>query len=414
MSESNPVDEPSLNPYESPRGLSEFANTRPRRPLPRNVKLLGWASLLNDTASEMVYPLLPKFLIEVLKGTTTHLGVLEGFAESTASLLKLWSGGWSDRAGRRKGFVVFGYSAAALTRPLIGLIAFPWQLIALRIMDRIGKGIRTAPRDAMIADATEPDSRGRAFGFHRAMDHLGAALGPLLALLFLWIWPDQLRVLFMLAVVPAIFVVLIVTLGLRETGVVKRAEARPPLTLAPFDRNFRWYLLSLLIFTLGNSSDLFLLKRAEELGVSTQGVVLLWLVFHLVKSLGNVLAGRLTDRVGPRPMIWAGWFVYAAAYLAFAFANAEWQIWALFLVYGIFYSLTEPAEKTLVANLVGPERKGLAFGWFNLTIGIGALPANIFFGWLYQHHGPLAAFGSGAGLAFFAALLLLAVRPKNK
>ena len=374
---------------------------------------MSLVSLLNDTSSEIIYPLLPTFLKDVLKGTTTDLGMLEGFAESTASLLKLWSGGWSDRAGRRKAFVVFGYSAAALTRPVIGLVMFPWQLIALRIGDRIGKGIRTAPRDAMIADVTDPDSRGRAFGFHRAMDHLGAALGPLLALLFLSIWPNQMRVLFMLALLPAIPVVLIVAFGLRETGVVTRVEARPPFTLKPFDRNFRLYLLSLLIFTLGNSSDLFLLQRGQELGISTKEGVALWLVFHLVKSFGNFRAGKLTDRIGPRPMIWAGWFVYAAAYLAFAFANAAWQIWALFLVYGVFYSLTEPAEKTLVASLVGPERKGLAFGWFNLTIGIGALPANIFFGWLYQHHGPLAAFGSGAGLAFAAALMLLAVRPQQ-
>ena len=213
---------------------------------------------------------------------------------------------------------------------------------------------------------------------------------------------------------PAIPVVLIVAFGLRETGVVTRVEARPPFTLKPFDLNFRLYLLSLLIFTLGNSSDLFLLQRGQELGISTKEGVALWLVFHLVKSFGNFRAGKLTDRIGPRPMIWAGWFVYAAAYLAFAFANAAWQIWALFLVYGVFYSLTEPAEKTLVASLVGPERKGLAFGWFNLTIGIGALPANIFFGWLYQHYGPLAAFGSGAGLAFAAALLLLAVRPQQE
>lgn len=378
------------------------------QPLPRNVKLLGWASFLNDVASEMIYPLLPKFLLEVLGGNKFWLGLIEGAAESISSLLRPWAGGWSDRADGRKKFVVFGYSLAALLRPLLAIITAPWQLFGLRIGDRIGKGIRTPPRDAMIADSTAPEIRGRAFGFHRGMDHLGAAVGPLLAAAFLWFWPGELRTLFLWTLLPGALVVILLWLGLREP---KRSEQqsrqRLNWTLKPFGRNFRIYLVALAIFTLGNSSDAFLLVRAGELGVATWTLPILWTVFHLAKSGGNMLAGRLVDRVGPRPMILLGWLFYAGIYAAFAFATSAWQVWALFLAYAVFYSITEPAEKTLVANLVGPEQRGLAFGWFNFAIGIATLPASLMFGALYQAWGPLAAFGTGAGLALVAAALLL-------
>lgn len=377
------------------------------QPLPRNVKLLGWASFLNDVASEMVYPLLPKFLLEVLGGNKFWLGVIEGAAESISSLLRPWAGGWSDRAASRKKFVVFGYSLAALLRPLLAVITAPWQLFGVRIGDRIGKGIRTPPRDAMIADSTAPEIRGRAFGFHRGMDHLGAAVGPLLAAAFLWFWPGELRTLFLWTLLPGVLVVILLWLGLREP---KRGEQqskpRGTWTLKPFGRNFRLYLAALAIFTLGNSSDAFLLVRAGELGVATWALPILWTVFHLAKSGGNMLAGRLVDRVGPRPMILLGWLFYAGIYAAFALAASAWQIWVLFLAYAVFYAVTEPAEKTLVANLVGPEQRGLAFGWFNFAIGIATLPASLMFGALYQAWGPLAAFGTGAGLALVAAAML--------
>ena len=188
-----------------------------RPPLHRNVKLLGWASCLNDIASEMIYPLLPQFLITVLGGNRFYLGIIEGVAESGASLLKLWSGAWTDRAGRRRGFVIIGYAMAAVARPLVGLVLVPWQLFVVRTGDRIGKGIRTSPRDAMIADSTDPDFRGRAFGFHRAMDHLGAAIGPVLAAVFLWLWPGELRTLFLLTILPGMVVVGLLVMGLRET-----------------------------------------------------------------------------------------------------------------------------------------------------------------------------------------------------
>jgi MFS family permease len=398
---------------------------RPSR-LPRNVKVLGWASLLNDVASEMIYPLLSTFLINVLGGTTTWLGIIDGTAESISSFVKLWSGGRSDRGGRRKGFVLFGYGIANLARPLTGIIAFPWQLFGVRVADRIGKGVRTPPRDALIADSTEAAIRGRAFGFHRAMDHLGAAIGPLLAAVFLWFWPGAMRELFLLTLVPGALVVVLLLVGLRErerpragSAADGSKETETPAgaasvrggqwSLRPFDRSFRLYLLALVVFTLGNSSDLFLLTRAAELGVDVWLLPILWCMFGLVKSGGNMFAGRVVDRVGPRPMILLGWLFYAAIYLAFGLATAAWHVWTLFIAYAVFYAITEPAEKTLVANLVAPEHRGLAYGWFNCAIGIATLPASLIFGVLYGsfgESGPLIAFGSGAGLALAAALLL--------
>jgi MFS family permease len=389
---------------------SPLPDTTTRQPLPRNVKVLGGASLLNDTASEMIFPLLPNFLLTILGGNRFYLGVIEGAADSVASLLKLWSGGRSDQAGRRKGFVLFGYSLAALTRPLIGVIVAPWQLFLVRFGDRIGKGIRTSPRDALIADSTDPSMRGRAFGFHRAMDHLGAAIGPLLAAGFLFLWPDHLRTLFLLTIVPGLLVVCLLVFGLRETPATEPPQERLHLTLKPFDQNFRRYLLALVVFTLGNSSDAFLLVRAGELGVPVAMLPLLWCAFHVVKSSSNLLLGRAVDKFGPRPFIFLGWLVYAGVYLAFALATSAWEAWAYFLCYALFFGLTEPAEKTLVANLVGNERKGLAYGWYNFAIGIATLPSSLIFGALYQFCGPLVAFGWGAALALVAGILMLGVK----
>ncbi len=383
-------------------------------PLHRNVKLLGWASCLNDIASEMIFPLLPQFLLVMLGGNRFYLGIIEGAADSVASLLKLWSGAWSDRAGHRRGFVLFGYALAAFSRPLIGLVTAPWQLFAVRIGDRVGKGIRTSPRDAMIADSTNPESRGRAFGFHRGMDHLGAAIGPMLATAFLWIWPNQMRLMFLLTLIPGLMVVLILFWGLRESSTPsqKPSDEKQPFqfSLRPQGRDFRIFLIALIVFSLGNSSDAFLLVRAEELGVAVVYLPLLWFGFHVVKSLGNVLFGRVVDKVGARLPLVLGWLIYAAIYVAFAFATSAWQAWTFFLLYGVYYALTEPSEKTLVANLVGSDQKGVAFGWYNLAIGVAAFPASLLFGWLYQDFGPVVAFGWGASLAIVAVVLLLTVR----
>lgn len=408
------------------------APVRSKPVLPGNVRILGAASLLNDVASEMIFPLLPGFLLTLAAGNKFYLGIIEGLADSVASLLKLWSGAWSDRAGRRKGFVVLGYSLAALIRPWVGVISATWQLALIRVGDRIGKGIRTSPRDALIAESCAPELRGRAFGFHRAMDHLGAAIGPILATAFLWFWPDQIRTLFLLALIPGLAVTVLVLFGLQEPPKDPAVASTESSGLSPdspresearlfsfrgfgqFDSNFRRFLLALLIFSLGNSSDAFLLLRAEELGVPRMMLPVLWCLFHLMKSASNVWCGNGVDRFGPTWFILTGWGLYAAVYLGFAMATNAWQVCVLFLGYSLFYGLTEPAEKTLVALLAGPERKGLAFGWFNFSIGISTLPASLLFGAIYQQFGPFAAFGTGAGLALVAAIVVGTVKVPAK
>ena len=388
----------------------------PAKPaLPRNVRLLGWASLLNDVASEAVFPLLPQFLSSMSPGGKLALGLIEGYADSAASLLKLWAGAWSDRSGRRRAFVIGGYGIAGLVRPLIGLAVAPWHVFVARTVDRIGKGIRTAPRDALLADAASPETRGRVFAFHRSMDHLGAAVGPVLATIFLLAWPGRLRELFLWTLVPGLAVVMLLVVGLRESSAPRASETPLRLTLRPFDRNFRLYLASLVLFTLGNSSDAFLLVRAGELGVPTPYLPLLWFAFHVVKSVGTYLSGPAIDRLGPRPLILGGWAMYAALYAIFAVITTAAQMWGAFLAYGVFYALAEPAEKTLVAQLVERRHRGLAYGWFNSAIGITALPASVIFGWLYQSFGATTAFGCGAALAVAAAAVLSMVRtpPRN-
>ena len=370
--------------------------------------------MLQDVAGEMIFPLLPG-LMKSLTGSAAvigvYLGLMEGAADAIASVLKLWSGGWSDRVGQRKQFVVWGYSLPALARPLMGLAVAPWQLLAIRIGDRIGKGIRTAPRDALIAESTAPDQRGWAFGFHRGMDHVGAMVGPLIAFVFLYFWPGELRILCLLTIIPGLMVLALVTYGLREEPRAKvEAAQKFQFSLRPFDGNFRLYLVSLTVFTLGNSSDAFLLLRAGELGVDKTLLPILWFALHVVKSSGAMLVGRWLHVLGLRRSIIAGWLVYGLVYLAFGFATTAWQVWALFLVYGIFYALTEPAEKTLVAGLVTGEKKGLAYGWYNFAIGIAALPASLIFGILDDQLGALAAFGFGAAMAAFAMILLARVR----
>jgi MFS family permease len=383
--------------------------------LPRNVRLLGVTSLLNDIASELIVPLLPVFVEQVLKAGKSTIGLMDGIADAAASLLKLFSGSWSDRAGSRKGFVVAGYAIAIFARPLMAISTAPWHLVATRTADRVGKGIRTAPRDALIADSTALAIRGRAFGFHRAMDHLGAAIGPLLAWGFLELWPTQLRTLFALSVLPGLIILPLLVIGLREqpveTGPVPRE--RFTLSLKPFDLRFRLYLAALAVFTLGNSTDLLLLARARELGLDAAYLPLLWMVFHLCKSVGNVYGGRAVDRAGSRPVLFAGWLWYAAIYVGFALASDVWAVWVLFPLYAVHYALAEPAEKALAVELAGNVGKGLALGWFSFVMGVATLPASVLGGVLYDRYGAAAAFGAGAALAVAACAILAMVRRRD-
>jgi MFS family permease len=371
-----------------------------------NVLAFGVVSFLTDVSSEMIYPLLPLFLTAVLGAGPAFLGAIEGIAESTSALLKLVSGKLSDRVSRRKPLVVAGYGLSALARPLIALATAPAFVLAVRFCDRIGKGVRTSPRDALIADSVEPELRGRAYGFHRSMDHAGALLGPLLAAGLLGWFGFELRTVFWCAAIPGVLAVALLLVGVREQPRPVAATRDAGRALLPRGQ-LRTYLLILLLFTLGNSSDAFLLLRAGELGITPTLLPLLWAFFHLVKMLGAFPFGALSDRIGRRGVIVAGWGVYAAAYLGFALATEPWHIWLLFAGYGIFYGLTEGAEKALIADLAPEAERGGAFGWFNATIGLGALPASLLFGALWQWFGPLAAFGCGAALAAVAAGLLL-------
>jgi MFS family permease len=386
-----------------------------RRRLGANVVTLGAVSLLTDVASEMIYPLLPLFLTSVLLAGPAALGAIEGVAESTAALVKLGAGLRSDRVRRRKPLIVAGYGLAAVARPLIALASSFGFVLLIRFVDRVGKGLRGAPRDALIADSVDASLRGRAFGLQRSMDHAGALIGPLVAAMLLAGGRCDLRTVFALAAIPGLAGVALVVWRVRETA----ATADPADKTAPTARRLgavptgplRRYLLVLLLFTLGNSSDAFLLLRAGDLGVAPAQLPLLWAFFHVIKAAAAMPFGALSDRLDRRTLIIAGWGVYALVYLGFARADAAWQVWTLFAAYGLYYGLTEGTEKALLSDLAPPHARGGAFGWQAFTLGVGALPASLIFGALWQGAGVAWAFGVGAVLAGAAAVLLWVLVP---
>jgi MFS family permease len=377
-----------------------------------NVLIFGLVSFFTDVSSEMIYPLLPLFLTTVLGGGPAFLGVIEGVAESTASLLKLFSGVISDRVANRKRLVLAGYGISSLARPLVAVATTPLAVLFVRFADRVGKGVRTSPRDALIADTTDPAVRGKAFGFHRAMDHAGAIVGPLTATFLLTWMVTDLRTVFWLAAIPGVIAVLLIAAKVHEAE-RKRPTGGGFLQVISRGR-LRSYLAIVFLFTLGNSSDAFLLLRAGHLGVTPARVPLLWTFFHLVKMLASTPFGVFSDRIGRRPIVIAGWGVYALAYAGFAHATTELHIWLLFAFYGLFYGLTEGVEKAFVADLAAPRERGAAFGWYNCAVGAGALPASLLFGFIWQRFGVVTAFYCGASFAALAALaLLVLVKPAD-
>jgi MFS family permease len=387
--------------------------------LPREVRTLGLVSLLTDASSEMIFPLLPAFLSGPLRAGPRFLGLVEGIAEATATAFKVLSGRLADRLPRRKPLIVAGYSLSSAARPLIAAATAPWHVLLLRFLDRVGKGTRGAPRDALMADVTAADERGRAFGFQRAMDHAGAVIGPLLAAALLAMGAP-LRLVFAAAAVPALASVLVLLFALRERGAPPPAPAPglEPAAGAPGDtpvageRGLRAYLAVLALFTLGNSSDAFLLLRAQELGLALPLVPLLWTFHHVVKAAAGTHGGLLSDRIGRRRAILSGWALYAAAYLGFAAASAPWHMWPLFALYGAFHALTEGPERALVADLAQAHGRGRAFGLFHAVSGAMALPASLLTGALWHVYGPAVALLVGAALAAAAALGLWSVVPE--
>ncbi len=378
------------------------------RQLPRTVWLIGLLSLLNDSASEMLYPLIPLYLASVLMAGPRALGIIEGIAEATASLLKLFSGVIVDRTRRSKPWIVFGYGLAGLGRPLIAFVSsWPWLLV-IRFTDRVGKGLRSSPRDALLAASAGPDRRGLAFGLHRAMDNAGAVVGPLLAFALLGAGVE-LKQVFLWSIVPAILCV-VLALAIREPPLAPRAAAPRPFDWRMRDLPpvYKRYLVVVGLFTLGNSSNMFLLLRAHELGVPQAQIPLLWAAVSVVAMLFSTPLSALSDRYGRERLLVGGYLAYAGFYFVLGgLGQGGLLLYGLFAFYGLFLAATEGVEKALVADLAPEERRGTAFGWFNLIAGITLLPASVIFGGLYQAASPLLAFGFSGGCAALAALLLL-------
>lgn len=390
---------------------SADAPSAPPPALPRQVLALGWVSLLTDAASDMIYPLLPAFLMS-LGGGATALGWVEGVAEGVSAIVKLMSGRASDKSGKRRRLVMLGYGVSAAARPFFALAMAPWHAVLVRTADRVGKGVRGPPRDAILASAVGASQRGHAFGFHRMMDNFGGVLGPALAFLFLRLAEVPIRTMFVLSVVPGALSVLVILLFVKEPASENATEhgARatatepiaPPTTALP--RGAVRYLAVLGVFALASSGDLFLMRRLTDLGMHLSLVPLAWVSLNLGKGLLNVPGGRASDRYGRRRVLAIAWVLYAATYAGFALAPSWPVAWLLIAVYAAHYGLAEGGQRALLAEYVSPEMRGRVFGIQLAIEGLMVLPANVVFGWIYDNVGAPAAFAGGGAIAFVAAL----------
>ena len=412
-----------------------MSSSDPQRRIPRPVWFLGFTSLFTDAATEIIYPLLPVYLRQVLGASATSLGIIEGVAEGVNSLLKLISGWLADRRTRRRPLVIIGYAISSVARPLIALTTAWQQVLLIRALDRTGKGIRGAPRDAMLARFATASSRGRIFGFHRAMDHTGAIVGPLIATIFLFFFPGEYRTLFLLTAIPGAAAVAMLfwvqepdadirsdppaapTKQLHERGSqapsLSAARNIEPQGRSPLPGRLYAVLGIILLFSLGNSADAFLLLRLTDALGSAALIPLLWAGLHVVKASLSTWGGGLSDRLGRKRVIVIGWAIYALVYLGFATATSAIVFVAWFLFYGVYFALAEGSEKALVADLTPPARHGAAFGLYNAALGVGTLAASVAFGFFYDRFGAPIAFGIGAALAAIAALLLVVVPMPN-
>jgi MFS family permease len=385
--------------------LSRLIGSRPR--LPRPVWLVSWTSFFTDTASEAVYPIMPLYLTRTLGGTAMAIGVIEGAAEALNSALKILSGRLSDRWSARKPFVVAGYSISTAARPMVALATSWPHVLVVRLTDRVGKGIRAAPRDALLASWAAPEIRGYVFGLHRSMDHAGAIVGPLLASLFLWFFPEQFRTLFALTIIPGLIAVAMLlpvpdSAALPQPALHESEDAGS----TPLGARFSRYLGVLLLFSLGNSTDAFLLLRLSEVGVGAAWIPIAWAALHVVKAVVSPIGGHLSDRMSRRSVIASGWLVYAIVYGGFALADTMPTLIPLFLAYGLYYGLTEGVEKAVVADLAPPGRRGAAFGAYHAVIGFGALAASLLFAGVWKLAGAPTAFAVGGALALISSGLL--------
>jgi len=402
-----------------PQDHGDVAGAAAQPGLSPTVKRLGIVSLLSDVSSEMVYPLNPIFLTRVLGAPPWALGLIEGIAESTASLLKLYSGWLSDRMGRRKPLAVVGYGLGAVGKPLIAMATGWGYVLVARFVDRLGKGLRTAPRDALIAENCPEDQRGRAFGFHRAMDTTGAVLGPLAGF---WLVSTLLSgsethrfvMLYWIAFVPGVLATAVLAVGVREARAATAASERRMLpSLRGLSRGMRWYLAIVAVFSIGNSSDAFLILRAQQdMGIPTQSIFLLYTVFNVVEAIMGYGVGVLSDRLGRRPLVALGWGVFSATYLGFAFLGGPIAAVGLFVLYGFYYTLTQGVQRALAVDLANPLRRATEIGAFHMVVGVSALPATQLAGVLYgmDHRLPFVV----GALAAAAAAILMLVIPLDK
>ncbi len=398
--------------------MTTTTKTSPLARLHPNIWILSAASFLTDVSTEMLTNLLPLFLANVLGVRTAVIGLIDGVAETTASLVKIYSGSLSDKSGRRKPLVVFGYGFSSFSKPFLYFASTWGWVLGVRFADRVGKGIRTAPRDALLAGSTAPEQRGLAFGLHRAGDTLGAFTGIGLAALIIWstqsgaaeLTRHTFQTVVLASIIPAFLAVIVLALGVREVAAGAPSKA-VPLNLRGWnslDRRFRRFLGVMVLFTLGNSSDSFIILRGQERGLSVLQVMGMLMTFNLVYSLLSGPAGSLSDRLGRKRLILAGWVVYGLIYLGLAYAHNGVQVWTLFGIYGLFYAMTEGVAKAYVADLVSAEQRGTAYGLFNAAIGITALPASLIAGLLWQGLGAWTGFGPSAPFLFGAVLALLA------
>ncbi|MEA2015360.1 MAG: MFS transporter [Actinomycetota bacterium] len=407
------------------RGNSQF----------KNVYILGTISLFNDISSEMIYPLIPSFIKSVLGLGSAFLGIVEGIAESTSSILKLFTGYFSDKIQKRKPFVVGGYTLSNITRPLIGFVSSWGMLLFLRFSDRVGKGIRTSPRDAMIAGFSPAGRRGFAFGFQRAMDHSGAVIGSITASLLIYFFAMDVRNVFLLSLIPGTIAVLLVIFGIKGGYAYKKRNMlgnKPEIKrsshgeygggkgkiirFSDFKKlgtRFPIFLVILIVFTLGNSTDAFLLLRASEFGIEITVIPLLWAVLHISKVLFGTLGGYMSDKIGRKIMILSGWLVYFLTYIGFAYVDKDYLIYVLFIVYGLYFGLTEGAERALIADIVPEKSFGTAYGFYNLSMSIATLPASIVFGFIWKAYNFKAAFLTGAVISAVASVMLIFLRFKK-
>ncbi len=397
------------------------------RSLPRNVWVVTITSFLTDISSEMIFNLVPLFLANVLNAGTAVIGLIDGVAETTASLMKIYSGALSDKLGKRKWLTVLGYGLSTVAKPFL-YFAHTWHwVLGVRFADRMGKGIRTAPRDALVAGSIDEKNRGLAFGLHRAGDTAGAFLGLLIATLIIWwtqagsaqLLESTFHVIILVSIIPAVLAVLVLALGAREIPVAGHAGA-PNLSLKGMNRDFKVFIGVLVLFTLGNSSDAFIILRSQERGLNLLQIMGMLLTFNLIYALLAGPLGALSDKVGRRKLIVAGWLAYGLVYLGFALSASGWHIWALFGMYGIYYAATDGVAKAFIADLVPDERRGTAYGLYNATIGLMALPASVAAGLLWQGafgwdgFGPSAPFLFGAGLALLAGVLFWILVPAKQ